>query len=98
MTGDPLGGEFRQVVSGELRFPLPFPLPLFGPTEAAAFVDAGNVGPDVNDWGFDDLKYAVGFGLRYSLPFILRFDAGWNPERDPGDSAWAFHLTIGTPF
>jgi outer membrane protein insertion porin family len=30
INGKPLGGEFRQVASAELRFPLPFPLPILG--------------------------------------------------------------------
>ena len=31
------------------------------------------------------------------LPAHL-FDAGFNPDRDPGDDEWVLHLSIGMPF
>src|SRR6185503_5417776 len=68
-NGDPEGGEFRNIFNVETRFPL------FGPLQGALFVDAGNVGRKVEDYGFRDMRYAVGAGLRFALPIgPLRVD------------------------
>jgi outer membrane translocation and assembly module TamA len=63
------------------------------------FFDMGNFGRNVADYGLSDLHYAIGAGLGYGLPIgPIRFDAAWNPDRDPGDEAWVLHLTVGHPF
>jgi outer membrane protein assembly complex protein YaeT len=92
-VGNPLGGEFRNVFSLELR------QRLWGPLEGSLFADAGNVGGAVADYGFHDMGYALGLGLRLQLPIgPVRVDAGWNPDRAPGDEAWVLHFAIGYPF
>lgn len=91
--GNPVGGEYRNVFSLELR------QRLYGPLEGALFGDAGNVGSAVADYGLRDLRYALGTGLRLQLPIgPVRFDAGWNPDRQPGEDAWVLHFAVGYPF
>jgi outer membrane protein insertion porin family len=67
--------------------------------ELAAFADAGNVGRQVGDYTFNDLKYGLGGGIRILLPIgPVRLDAAYNPDRDPGDEAWEVHFSIGYPY
>ncbi|MAE76858.1 MAG: hypothetical protein CMJ85_08330 [Planctomycetes bacterium] len=91
--GDPLGGEFRNLFNVEARFSLWHPL------EGVLFIDAGNVGSRVQDYGLDDMRFGVGAGLSYGLPIgPIRFDAAYNPDRRSREDEWVLHLTIGHPF
>ena len=91
--GQPVGGEYRNVLGVELRFPL------WRTFEGALFVDAGNVGREVQDYGFDDMHYGIGAGLRLLLPVgPVRVDGAWNPDQDPGDDEWVVHVSVGYPF
>lgn len=93
VNGRPLGGEFRTVFGTELR------ARLIRTFEGALFADAGNLGADVDDYGLDDMRFAIGAGLRIALPIgPIRADVAWNPDRDPGEKEWVFHLTVGYPF
>ena len=66
--GNPIGGEFFSVFNVEYTFPI------YAELQGAVFVDAGNVLPNSQDpfsrveAGFDDMRYAIGLGLRYKLP------------------------------
>lgn len=92
-NGRPLGGDFRNVFGVELRSRL------VGMLEGSLFVDAGNVGTDIDEFGLSDLRYAVGAGLRIALPIgPIRFDAGINPEPRDGDRDWVLHISVGYPF
>jgi outer membrane translocation and assembly module TamA len=68
--------------------------------EVAAFADAGSVSrEDSSLLRGDDLRYAVGMGIRYQLPIgPLRVDYGFNPGRQPGEAAGALHVTFGFAF
>ncbi len=91
--GAPIGGEFRNILSCELR------APVWKTLEGSLFVDAGNVGRSVDDYGFDDLRYAVGAGLRLVLPIgPLRLDLAHNPDRELGEKEWVTHFSVGYPF
>lgn len=91
--GYPLGGQFFTVFNAEYTFPL------IGDLYGAVFVDAGNVIPEAANAGFDDMRYAVGAGLRYNLPIgAIRFDYGLNPDPQPGEAQGAFHFAIGVAF
>jgi len=85
--------ELRAVISGK-----------FG---GVLFLDGGNVWAD--SWGLkiDDLRYAVGTGLRYQTPIgPLRLDFGYqlNPIPDllvngtPETRRWRLHFSIGQAF
>lgn len=91
--GDPIGGEFFSVYNVEYTFPI------FGELQGAVFVDAGNLLPDAGDAGFDDMRYAVGLGLRYKLPIgPLRLDYGVNPSPRDYEDFGAFHFSFGFAF
>jgi len=92
-NGDPIGGEFFSVYNIEYTFPI------FGELQGAVFVDAGNLFPNADEAGLDDMRYAVGFGLRYKLPIgPLRLDYGVNPDRRTEEDFGAFHFSFGFAF
>jgi hypothetical protein len=55
------------------------------------FAEAGMVAPYVSDFAYDDLKYSVGTGLRYTVieknTFNLQCDIAWGRE--------GYQITIG---
>jgi len=98
-NGHPIGGEFFTVFNVEYTFPL------YGELLGAAFVDAGNLLPSSQDpfskvtAGLDNMRYAVGLGLRYKLPIgPVRLDYGFNPDRRAGEDVGAFHFSFGFAF
>jgi outer membrane protein insertion porin family len=92
-AGYPLGGESFTVFNIEYTFPIW--ADLFG----ALFFDAGNVVQETADFGLENMRYAVGGGLRYNLPIgAVRFDYGLNPSPAPGEAQGAFHFAIGVAF
>ncbi|HSH39636.1 MAG TPA: BamA/TamA family outer membrane protein [Chthoniobacterales bacterium] len=91
--GDEIGGEFFTVFNLEYSFPI------WGELMGAVFFDAGNLLPDVEDAGLSDMRYAIGFGLRYALPIgPLRIDYGINPDPRDDDPFGAFHFSFGFAF
>lgn len=92
-VGYPLGGEARTIFNAEYSFPI------YGDLMGAVFVDAGNVISQAVDFGFEDMRYAVGGGLRYNLPIgAIRLDYGLNPSPRQGEAQGAFHFAIGVAF
>ncbi|MEM7202559.1 MAG: BamA/TamA family outer membrane protein [Planctomycetota bacterium] len=92
-SGNPVGGEYRNLLGAELR------TVLWRTLEGAMFVDVGNVGSSVHEFGWSNLRYGVGAGLRLVLPIgPIRVDGAWNPDRQPGDKEWVVHFSVGYPF
>lgn len=92
-AGYPLGGQGFTVFNVEYNFPL------IGDLYGAVFVDAGNVVSEAANFGFDDMRYAVGAGLRYNLPIgAIRFDYGLNPSPQNGEAQGAFQFAVGVAF
>jgi outer membrane protein insertion porin family len=95
IDGVSVGGEFRNIISVEMRFPI------FRALQGAVFADAGNVGLSVHDFGFSSLRYGLGAGLRLALPIgPLRVDYGHNPDpnRQLGERNGTLHVSVGLPF
>jgi len=91
--GNPVGGEFYTIFNVEYTFPI------YGELQGALFFDAGDLLPTSEEPGVDDMRYALGGGLRYKLPIgPIRLDYGWNPDRAPGEDFGAFHLSFGFAF
>ncbi|MFN2541747.1 MAG: outer membrane protein assembly factor [Chthoniobacterales bacterium] len=91
--GNPIGGEFFTVFNVEYTFPI------LGELQGALFYDAGNLLPTSEKPGLDEMRYALGTGLRYKLPIgPIRLDYGWNPDRQTGEDAGAFHFSFGFAF
>ncbi|PYL53983.1 MAG: hypothetical protein DMF29_07255, partial [Verrucomicrobia bacterium] len=89
----PLGGEFFTVFNIEYTFPI------FGELQGALFTDAGNLLPTAEEPGLDDMRYAIGAGLRYKLPVgPIRLDYGVNPDPHPDEDFGAFHFSFGFAF
>lgn len=91
--GNPIGGEFYTIFNIEYTFPI------YGELQGATFFDAGNLLPTSERPSLDEMRYALGLGLRYKLPIgPIRLDYGWNLDRHPGEDFGAFHLSFGFAF
>lgn len=65
---------------------------------AAVFVDAGSIGFQEYP-NFNNLRYAVGAGVRYNLPFgPIRADIAFPLDRRPGDSDFQIYVSLGQAF
>jgi len=94
-SGTPLGGTLMHAAN------LEFSYEVIDNLEVAVFADAGSLSTvDDTLWAVpEDLRYAVGMGVRYMLPVgPLRVDYGYNPDKRPGESAGALHITFGFAF
>jgi outer membrane protein insertion porin family len=100
-SGLPIGGNSMFAASAELR------AVLHGNFGGVAFLDAGNVW--AGSWGvkLNDLRYAIGPGLRYQTPIgPVRFDFGYQLNPIPGllvngqlqTRRWRMHFSIGQAF
>lgn len=100
-SGLPIGGDSMAAWSEEIR------ASLHGNLGGVLFLDAGNVWAD--SWGIrlNDLRYAIGPGLRYQTPVgPIRFDFGYqlNPipglfvNGEPQTRRWRVHFSIGQAF
>lgn len=91
--GNPIGGEAFTIFNAELTFPLKDAL------RGAFFIDAGNLAAEHEHVGLDEMRYGVGLGLRYALPFgPVRLDAALNPTPKDNESIGAVHFSIGLAF
>src|SRR5215468_8473440 len=91
--GHPVGGEFFTVFNAEYTFPI------LGELQGAVFFDAGNLLPTSEDIGLNDMRYAIGAGLRYKLPVgPIRLDYGVNPDPHQFEDFGAFHFSFGFAF
>ena len=91
--GNPIGGEYYTILNVEYTFPL------YGELMGAVFVDAGNLLRDARSPGLNDMRYAIGAGLRYNLPIgPIRLDYGVNPNPRPDEDFGAFHFSFGFAF
>jgi len=87
--GNPLGGRGLLTLNEEVRFPL------YRWLRGVAFVDTGNVFPEVSGVRLGELVGSTGLGLRLVTPFALfRVDYGktiWNRPAD-GSGRWVFGI------
>jgi outer membrane protein insertion porin family len=94
-SGTPLGGTLMHAAN------LEFSYEVIDNLEIAVFADAGMLSTDDDTlWAVpEDLRYAVGLGVRYMLPVgPLRVDYGYNPDKRPGEPSGALHITFGFAF
>ena len=90
---DPIGGNSLIEGSLELRFPIA------GAFGGAVFVDFGNVFRDPFTYRLDELRYAVGPGIRYNTPVgPLRVDFGVIVDRRAGEDFGRVEFSIGQAF
>lgn len=92
VSGHPIGGNFFTLFNFEYEIPV---TQLEG-LNFVPFADAGNLLFDDSDAGLDDMRYAVGLGLRYETPIgPLRIEYGFNPDQRPGEPQGTFHVGFG---
>lgn len=90
---EPIGGNSLIEGSVELRFPI------LGDLGAVVFVDFGNVFREPFTYDLDDLRYAVGPGIRYNTPIgPFRFDVGFVMDRRPEEDIGRIEFNIGQAF
>jgi len=90
---EPLGGNSLLIASFETRFPL------YKDLGGVIFFDYGNVYTKQWDFGFGDIKYAPGIGLRYNtLIGPIRFDVGYALNPEPGINRFQYWISIGQAF
>ncbi len=89
----PRGGESYWVANIEYLHQI------VGPLKAVAFLDGGGLSESSSGFGFDDVNFAAGLGLRLDLPIgPVRFEYGHNLTRDLGEPSGTFHFSIGLAF
>jgi outer membrane translocation and assembly module TamA len=100
-SGLPIGGHSFAESSLEAR------VPVAGAVSTVLFLDAGNAWSGSFDFRPDDLRYALGTGLRYLTPIgPVRLDVGYqlNPiagllvDGVPEARRWRLHFSIGQAF
>jgi outer membrane protein insertion porin family len=100
-AGEPIGGRTMMEVSTEARFGIK------GKLSGVVFIDGGNAWLEPWDVQLNDLRWAVGPGLRYDTPIgPVRVDVGvqLNPidglviEGNPETRKWRVHFSIGQAF
>jgi len=99
--GVPIGGDSMFAFSEEIR------AALRGKFGMVLFLDSGNVWSDSGGIRLDDLRYAVGSGIRYQTPIgPFRFDYGYQLNPIPGllvngspqTRRWRLHFSIGQAY
>jgi outer membrane translocation and assembly module TamA len=100
-SGLPIGGNVLLGFNSEAR------VQLRGALSGVLFLDGGNVWADRHSVDLNDLRYAIGAGLRYRTPVgPIRFDYGYqlNPidgllvNGEPQARQWRIHFSIGQAF
>ncbi len=100
-SGLPIGGHSMLEATAEAR------VPVRGSLSSVVFLDAGNAWTDSFQLQVDDLRYALGAGLRYLTPIgPIRVDLGYQltPIRGllvdgaPEPRPWRLHFSIGQAF
>jgi outer membrane protein insertion porin family len=92
-TNDRIGGNKMVLFNTEFLFPLVEQQGIRG----VLFFDAGNAYDDGDNIELNDLKYAVGYGIRWFSPMgPLRLEWGYNPDPDKGEekSKWQFSMGV----
>lgn len=93
VNGHPTGGEAVWHVNTEVM------RRIAGPLKAAAFVDAGALSRNYEDFTSADVEVAAGLGLRFDLPIgPVRLEYGYNLTRDTGEPNGTLHFAIGMAY
>lgn len=92
-SNNPIGGEAFTLANLEIRYPI------WKQLGGTAFVDAGSLHSDHNDFSRSDYRYAAGGGLLFHTPIgPVRVDAAGTLNREAGEDSWALHILLGHPF
>lgn len=97
-NGDPLGGEFRVLLSSDLYFPTDF---LYDRRRLrmSAFADYGNVFTDVGEFSPGDMRGAFGLHTRWLTAVgSISFNFASHFKDRPGDETESFQFDLGGSF
>jgi outer membrane protein insertion porin family len=90
----PVGGSTQLILNNELIFPIVESLGLRG----VLFFDAGNAFTADEGLPLDDLRYDVGWGVRWLSPMgPLRLEIGYPLQRKSGEDSSVFQFSFGAP-
>jgi outer membrane protein assembly complex protein YaeT len=90
---DPIGGNSLLEGSVEVRFPI------VGKLGGALFIDGGNVFQEAFTYRLNELRYAVGPGVRYDTPIgPIRLDLGLIVNRRSDENFGRVEFSIGQAF
>jgi len=93
-NGNEFGGSKQLITNFEVIFPLISSAGLRG----VAFYDAGNAFDDDESINFDNLRHAVGWGLRWRSPIApIRIEIGYPLNREDGDKSVVTNFSFGAP-
>ena len=86
--------------NGLLLFNLDYRFPISGAIEGVVFTDVGQVWGDWQKVDLDELRWGLGFGVRYASPVgPIRLEVGWKVDtRSFEDDDPVFLLSFGNPF
>ena len=97
-NGDTFGGNFRVVSNFEFIFPPPFFQEATN-MRMSAFVDAGNVYANVDDFSLSEIRASVGVGMTWLSPVgALTFSLAQAFNDQSQDQLESFQFSIGTAF
>jgi outer membrane protein insertion porin family len=90
----PVGGSTQLILNNELIFPIVESLGLRG----VLFVDAGNAWTHEQGIKVNDMRYSVGWGIRWLSPIgPLRVELGYPINKRPQDKSSVFQFSFGAP-
>ncbi|MFH1152267.1 MAG: outer membrane protein assembly factor BamA [Pseudomonadota bacterium] len=91
--GSAVGGKCSVLGSLEARIDLGMNV------EFTGFFDTGSICDSGDSQGSDGFRSSVGLGFRYVTPIgSIGFLYGWKLDRQPGETAGAFHFSVGYTF
>jgi len=93
---EPLGGKFT--ASGGVEYDFPLAGEYF---RGAVFYDAGTLLTEAGDLSFGEIRHAVGFGIRFTIPppfnFPVSLDFGFPVKKKDTDETQVISFTFGRP-
>lgn len=92
--GNEYGGNKQLVTNFEMIFPI---VESFG-LNGVAFYDIGNAFDDGESIAYEDLRHAVGWGIRWRSPIApIRIEFGYPLDKEEGDKSVVTNFSFGSP-
>ena len=100
---DPLGGAATLWGNLEYELPIVHDLRTRFALSAVAFLDYGNLSPDMSTFTLSEMRLSLGGGLRINFPFLgqpipIGLYLGYAIKKEDEDRTTLFLFSVGTPF
>jgi outer membrane protein insertion porin family len=93
-NGNYFGGNKQLIMNFEMIFPL---IPSIG-LNGVGFYDMGNAYDDSDNIGFDTMRKAVGWGVRWRSPLApIRIEVGYPLDKEEGEKSMVTNFSFGAP-